>query len=122
MALGEKKGDYSLKITSISHSEDGSSVVADCDGTATGFGTVLGTLIAKGEAGEKAGMCSWRSQAFLDNGDQLGGMGEGTWEECGKHKWRIRLIVMTTDGQVFASDGELDLASRSLNGDVLDWS
>ena len=122
MALGEKKGDYDLKFSSISHAEDGASVSLHCEGPATGFGTVIGTLVARGEASAKRGMCSWRSQAFLDNGEQVAGTGEGTWEECGKHRWRIRLIVMTTDGPIFGSDGEVDLASRSLKGKILDWS
>ena len=122
MALGKETGDFSLKLTSSSYAEDGSSVQLDYDGTATGFGTVLGSLHGRGEPGAKKGTCSWRGQGFLDNGDQVAAMGEGTWEEVGKHQWRIRSIIQTSDGQTFATDGTVDLASRSYNGKLLEWS
>ena len=47
---------------------------------------------------------------------------EGTWEECGKHQWRIRAVNKTSDGQTFAADGVLDLAGRSYKGKLLEWS
>ncbi|NNL85363.1 MAG: hypothetical protein HKP27_06900 [Myxococcales bacterium] len=122
MALGKAIGDYDLKMTSVDHAEDGSSITCNFEGPATGFGTVLGTMIFRGGAPDKAGVCSWRSQAFLDNGDQNQGTGEGTWDEVGKHQWRVRLLLRTSDGQIIASDGKLDLASRTLKGKILEWS
>jgi hypothetical protein len=122
MALGKETGEFSFKQTSVTYAQDGTSVSINFDGTATRFGTVLGTLIARGEPGAKQGTCSWRSQAFLENGDSLVGMGEGTWQESGKHQWRTRLIIQTSDGQIFASEGKLDLATRSLSGKIIEWS
>lgn len=122
MALGKAVGDYDLKMTSVDHSEDGNSITCNFEGPATGFGTVLGTLIFKGAAPDKGGSCSWRSQAFLDDGEQTQGTGEGTWDEVGKHQWRVRLLIRISDGQVIASDGNLDLASRKLAGKILEWS
>ena len=43
MALGKEIGSFSLNITSTGFSDDGTAWV-NCDGTADGFGTVLGTL------------------------------------------------------------------------------
>ena len=122
MALGKELGSYEFKSTGTRYSEDGSGAASDFDGTATGFGTVLGTLIVRGEPGATGGTASWRGQSFLDNGERSVAMGEGTWEDCGTNQWRVRLIVNTSDGQTFATDGVLDLASRSLNGKLLDWS
>lgn len=122
MALGKAIGDYDLKMTSVDHAEDGSTIKCNFEGPATGFGTVLGTMIFRGGAPDKAGACSWRSQAFLENGEQSQGAGEGTWDEVGKHQWRVRLLIRTTDGQIIASDGNLDLASRTLKGKILEWS
>ena len=122
MALGKELGSYSLKQTSVSYSEDGGRVRIDCDGTATNFGTVLGSLIIWAEPGATQGACSWRGGSFLDNGERSAATGEGTWEDSGKNQWRIRLLVSTSDGQTFATDGTLDLATRSLNGKLLDWS
>lgn len=122
MALGKELGSYTFKQTSVRYSEDGVGVAVDCDGTATDFGTVLGSLILRAEPGATRGTCSWRGQSFLDNGERSVALGEGTWEDSGTNQWRIRLIVNTSDGRTIGTDGTLDLASRSLNGKILDWS
>ncbi len=122
MALGKEMGEFSFKQTSATYAADGGSVSVNFDGTATRFGTVLGTLIARGEPGAKQGTCSWRSQGFLENGDSVVGMGEGAWQESGKHQWRIRAVIQISDGQIFASDGKLDLATRSFSGKMIEWS
>ncbi|MEE9279329.1 MAG: hypothetical protein V3V67_04070 [Myxococcota bacterium] len=120
MALGKEIGDFSCKITSSSFSDDGATI--DCDGTATNFGTILGTLTLSGPPGARIGAASWRGNAFLENGEVLGAVGEGAYEALGNHKWRTRLVITISDGQILASDGELDLAIRSLKGKNLEWS
>ncbi len=122
MAIGKELGEYQLKSTGTRYNEDGGGAAVDLDGTATGFGTVLGTLIVRAEPGATGGSASWRGQSFLDNGERSAATGEGTWEDCGTNQWRVRLIVSTTNGQTFATDGVLDLGSRSMNGKLLDWS
>jgi hypothetical protein len=122
MAIGKEIGKFTLKSITTTYALDGDSVTVNLDGTATGYGTVLGTLTFRGEPGAKSGLLSWRGQGFLDNGETVTGIGEGTWEEMGKHKWRTRLIVSTSDGKCHASDGELDLKTRTLSGKMLDWS
>ena len=122
MAIGKEIGQFSLKSTSVRYAEEAGTVEISYEGTATGYGTVLGTLTLRGEPGAKTGPSSWRGQGFLENGDVVSGAGQGTWEELGKHQWRTRLIVSTSDGRVHASDGKLDLASRSLTGKMFDWS
>jgi hypothetical protein len=111
-----------LKSTSTHYAEEGGSVQITYDGTASGYGTVLGTMTLRGEPGAKIGPCSWRGQGFLENGEIISGAGQGTWEELGKHQWRTRMIVTTSDGRTHASDGKLDLKSRSLTGKMFDWS
>ena len=64
----------------------GSTSSTRADGTAPPFGTILGTLTARGAPGAKQGTCSWRAQAFAENGDSLFAVGEGTWHESGKHQ------------------------------------
>ena len=122
MSIGKEIGDFSLKSTSTGYAEEGGVVKIDLDGTATGYGTVLGTLHLRGEPGTKRGSCSWRGQGFLDDGETVVGAGEGSWEEIGKHEWRIRLVVSTSDGGTHASDGRLNLASRALTGKMLEWT
>ena len=122
MALGQEIGDFETRVTSWDYQEDFKSVAIVVDGTATGFGTVLGTLNCKLAPGAKSASCSWRSQAFLENGDIISGVGEGNWVESGKHQWRVRMTITLNDGRFIAAEGTLDLASRSFNGKILEWS
>jgi hypothetical protein len=122
MALGKEIGEFSLKSTSTTYAESGGSVQINLDGKASGYGTVLGTLTLRGEPGAKSGSCSWRGQGFLENGETVIGSGEGAWEELGKHKWRTRMVIVTSDGRTHASEGQLDLETRSLSGKMLEWT
>jgi hypothetical protein len=122
MPIGKEIGEFSLKVVATSYPLEPGRVYVNVDGQATGYGTVLGTAIFHGEPGAKSGALSWRGQGFLDNGVTLVGTGEGTWEEMGRHKWRTRMIVTTSDGKCHASDGHLDLKTRTLSGKMLEWS
>jgi hypothetical protein len=122
MAIGKEIGEFSLKSISTSYAGDAGSVYVNLDGTATGYGTVLGTLTFRGDPGATSGALTWRGQGFLENGDTVAGEGQGTWEEIGKHKWRTRMIVTTSDGGCHASDGQLDLQNRTLTGKMLEWT
>lgn len=122
MALGKEIGTFSLKVTSVSYSDDGATL--NCDGTADNFGTVLGSLTVSGggDPNVTSGGLSWRGEAYLENGEVLRAAGEGAWEQLGQHKWRTRLVITVSDGQIFASDGQVDLASRSISGKNVEWS
>ena len=119
MAVGKEIGEFSYKVTSATYGDV--SVQVNLHGTATGFGTVQGTLTVTGEPGATSGKASFRASAFLDDGKIVNGTGEGTWETVGKHKWRIRGINYIA-GRTFASDGELELATQSLSGKIYEWN
>lgn len=120
MALGKELGEFSFKITSVAYTEEGAAHLS-VDGTATSYGTVLGTLILKGEPEATTGTAKWIGEGFLDDGKVVRGTGDGTFEEIGKHLWRTRLIISVSDGATFASDGRVELASRSYTGKNLEW-
>lgn len=122
LAFGKAIGEFSLTSTSAHYAEEGGSVQIRYYGTATGYGTVLGTITLRGEPGATSGPCTWRGQGFLDNREVVFGAGQGTWEMLGKHHWRTRMIVSTSDGGTHASDGKLDLKTHSLSGKMFDWS
>jgi hypothetical protein len=127
MALGKPLGEFSLKSTSLTYTATGSggSVQGNFEGTAKGeglSGPVLGTLIAVGAPGAKSGTCSWVGTSYLDNGEEVEAKGEGTWEKTGAHRWRIRGINYLSDGRTIASDGMIELATRSFTGTLYEWS
>jgi predicted metalloprotease len=50
---------------------------------------------------------------------------EDTWgalfEQSGKHKWRVRSIVRTSNGTVLLSDGVISLDGRAYKGTLTPW-
>jgi hypothetical protein len=120
MAVGKEIGQFAFKVTSITYGETSSQI--NLRGTATGFGTVEGTLTTRGEPGAKSGTCSWRGAGYLEDGTIVGGSAEGTWETIGKHKWRIRGLNYLSDGRTIATDGEAELATQAYSGKLYEWS
>jgi hypothetical protein len=125
MAKGKKSGEFTFKATSVTYEEmasGGGVVQLNLDGKATGFGTVMGTMSLFGDApGSQSGRSSWTGEAYLENGDVVQGSGDGFFEKSGKHKWRVRSIVRTTDGAVLLSDGVINLDGRSYKGTLTRW-
>ncbi len=122
MAKGKSAGEYSLKFTSLTITPGPAESVitqGNCEGTATGLGTILGTGTF---VGGKSGTWSWCSQAYLDNGDQITAGGSGTYESSGKHRWRTAGIHPQSDGRELVSEGEIDLATRSWTGKLYENS
>jgi len=93
------------------------------EGTATGFGTVIGTLTFLADApGAKTGRTTYLGAGYLENGDTLQGSGDGVFVETGKHKWRVRAILRISNGSVLLSDGEVSLDGRTYKGTLYDWA
>jgi hypothetical protein len=122
MAKGKSVGEFSLKFTSLALSPGpgGSTVIqGNCEGTATGYGTVLGTGTF---VGGKSGTLSYCGASYLDSGDSSTVTGNGTYESSGKHRWRTIGFLQTSDGNALISEGEIDLATRSWNGKLFENS
>jgi hypothetical protein len=121
MAAGKKIGEYSLKMITMTLSPGPAGSVlnhVNWEGTATGFGAVFGTATFVG--GPKDGTFSWCSTSFLENGDGLTAMGQGTYESTGKNKWHTETHLEISDGRRTSSEGEIDLASRSWKGTIFE--
>jgi|SRR5208282_287468 hypothetical protein len=120
MASGKKIGEFSLKsITSTNSPGPAGSILiqVNWEGTGTSFGAVFGTSTF---VGGKSGTFSWCSAAYLDNGDTISGIGQGTYESIGKNRWSTKGIVDNSDGRRIASEGEIDLAARSWKGTLFE--
>lgn len=126
MATAKKTVNFSFKSTGVTCEDlgGGSGVNhIDFEGTATGFGTVLGTLSFFSDApGAQQGTTHWVGTAFLDNGEEVGGSSEGYWERTGKHKWRVRGLMRTTAGTTYTSDGVVSLDGRTYEGELTEWA
>ena len=126
MAKGSDQGKFSFKSTSVTYEDlagGGGAVHVNLEGEATGFGTVLGTMSLFGDApGAQSGRSSWVGEAYLPNGDVVQGTGDGFYEKSGKHKWRVRSVVRTSNGALLLSDGVISLDGRSYKGKLTQWS
>jgi hypothetical protein len=123
MASGKHLGEFSLKAITATYSPGPAGSVlsqVNWEGTATGFGAVFGTATYVG--GPKGGTFSYCAEAFLDNGDAVTGIGQGTFESTGKHRWRTEGFIQISDGRRVATEGEMDLASRSWKGKISEMS
>jgi hypothetical protein len=96
---------------------------ANYEGTATGFGTVMGTVaFPLPESGATSGTCSWTGQGFPPDNPWTTSSGEGTWEQVeGKYAWKISIpVIEISDGTRLRSEGELDLEAKTFNGQMFD--
>jgi hypothetical protein len=120
MATGKQIGEFSMKSTSLTLTPGlgGSTAIAgNFEGTATGFGVIVGTGTF---VGGKSGTFSYCGAAYLDDGESNTATGTGTYESVGKHRWRTVGILQLLDGRALVSEGEIDLASRSWKGTLFE--
>ncbi len=123
MASGKAIGEFSFKVVAITNSPGPAGSVlsqVNWEGTATGFGAVFATATYVG--GPKNGTFSECGTAYLENGDGLSGIGQGTYESSGKHQWRTESFMQISDGRRVRGEGEINLASRSWKGTLFEMS
>ena len=126
--MAESNGEFTLKHLGNTYVKNDDGVVvayASYEGTATGFGTVMGTMcFPLVENGATSGKCSWAGQAFQPDGTNTSSSGDGTWEQVeGKHAWKTSIPALAiSDGRVISSQGEIDLEARTFNGQLSDSS
>ena len=124
MASGKQVGEFSLKASTLTFTPGpaGSVLVhVNLEGPATNFGTVLGTMTAV-SAGQKSGTWSWCAVGYLDNGDNVTGNGQGTFNASGPNRWSTQGSILISDGRNIAVEGEMDLATRVWSGKLFDRS
>lgn len=126
MTIGRKVGEFSMKSTGVlvyATAGGGGENHINFEGTGTGYGTVIGTLSLSADGpGAKTGRAQWAGGGYLDNGETVQGSGDGYFEECGKHRWRVRSIMRVSDGTVLLTDGVISLEGRSYEGTLHEFS
>ena len=124
--MADSIGEFSLNHISNAYAKNGDGVVVayvNYDGTATGFGTVMGTLaFPLPDGGASSGAVSWIGQAFPPDRPWNTASGDGTWEQVeGRYAWKISLPVLElSDGTRLRSEGEVDLEARTFNGQLFE--
>jgi hypothetical protein len=120
MASGKPIGEFSFKFTSITVKPGpGASTIIEgnYEGTTSVVGTLLGTAAF---VGRKSGTYSSYSAAYPDDGEEISGTGAGIYESSGKHCWKTHGFVHLSNGRSVDVEGEIDLATHSWNGKILE--
>ncbi|HKN12638.1 MAG TPA: hypothetical protein VJX68_05530 [Candidatus Binatus sp.] len=116
---GKPIGEFSMKMITITNTPGpaGSLLIqVNFEGTATGFGSIFETATFIG--GGKDGTFSIVGSAYMDNGEIVNGIGQGSYESKGKHKWTTTNTMELSDGRRIGGTGEIDLAARTWKGKI----
>ena len=123
--MSEEIGEFTLKHTGCTYGTNSEGeIIANNNfvGEATGFGPVWGTLISKqplSSTNSSTGNCQWVGIAFLEEGSELGGIGNGTWEKMnGSHQWNIIMNVDLSDGGKHRAEGSINLDTLIYSGKI----
>ncbi len=126
MAISDPIGEFQFSSRSVTISEPnsggGGSITVDYQGTASGYGVVASSMtFTVQQAGDKNGTVSANNIAWLENGDSLSGVSKGVFSTSGTNTWRVRAMVVVSDGTVLLSEGEVSLAEQTYSGALYAW-
>jgi len=126
MALSDPIGEFEFSSRGLAVSDPsssgGGSITVDYEGTATGYGVVASSMtFTVQEAGAKSGRVSANNIAWLENGDSMSGVSSGVFSASGTNTWRVRTMVVVSDGTVLLSEGEVSLAEQTYKGNLYAW-
>ncbi len=116
MAKGNELGDYSLRMTTVTVKPglSGSVVLeSNWEGSATGYGTVIGTAMM---VGADRGTFTYYSVVYNDAGERFSGISTGVYESIGVNIWRTDATIRFNDGDNIIAEGTIDLACHTWKG------
>jgi len=121
MAQGKQIGEFKLTSTSITYTPGpGEALTAqvNVEGDVTGeiAGKARGTLTVVGVPGAKSGTYSYCGVTLMGNGELNAVSSQGTVENLGNHKRRLRGVNRFSDGRLATVEAEGDLMAGTLNG------
>lgn len=128
MPLGKSVGEFSLESTSITFEKvtHGRQLISiNMEGNLTGGDesrVVLGTLELDQKVEDKDGSYTWFGREFTIDGSARSATGAGFYRYSGSNHWELRGYIAFLDEGNVAVEGELHLASRSLNGTLYEWN
>ncbi len=125
MAQGKEIGSFDLTATSVTYTPGpGSAITAvvNLEGEVSGEsgGQARGTLTVVGEPGADSATYSYCGVTLMDKGAVNAVSSQGTLENLGNHKRRLRGVNRFSDGRVAVVEGETDLVARTLKGKIFE--
>ncbi len=123
MAQGKEIGAFTLKATSVTYTPgpgDALTAQVNVEGETTGEvgGTTRGTLVVVGEPGGGGGTYTYCGVTLQADGGLVAVSSQGSVEDIGNHKRRLRGINRSSDGRVASVEAEGDLMAQTLTGKI----
>jgi len=127
MAQGKQIGAFTLKGDAWIYTPGpGQSVTAQVcfSGPVTGeiAGMHRGTMTVVTAPGAKVGTYTYCGVTYLPNGDIVSLTSQGTGENIGNNKRRLRGVNHFSDGRIAAVEAEGDVVEGTLTGKLFEWS
>jgi len=127
MAQGKQIGAFTLKGDAFIYTPgpgQGYTIQAAFSGSVTGevAGTHRGTLTVAIGVGTKVGTYTYCGATYLPSGDVVSVTSQGTVENIGNNKRRLRGVNNFSDGRIAAVEGEIDVIEGTLTGKLFEWS
>lgn len=124
MPIGKEVGSFTSTATSITKGNNGAgdhTFVLNVEGEVSGgwSGAVLGTINVT-SADLTIGHYEASFAAYLADGTSVSGQGGGTLGPAGAHKWQLNGVALLSDGSRVATEGHMELASRTYNGKMFE--
>jgi hypothetical protein len=109
--------NFSTTWNTITLSESGGDVIAtiNFEGTADGFGPIMGTLTCQG-AGTPSGTYQMLAVSFPEQGEQVIGRGTGEWRQVAPDRWESTQTTDLSTGDSIKGQGIFDLPNRTWSG------
>ena len=123
MPIGNEIASFTSNITSMTKSTDSAgnhTFVMNVEGEVSGgwSGPVVGTITGTTQDFQ-TGTYTADYAVYLTDGSVVTGVGSGTFGSTGNHAWQVNGTTKASDGSRAASEGTLELASRSYNGKLM---
>ncbi len=120
MAIGKEVGAFTSSATAMTKSTDNAgnhTFVVNVEGSVSGgwSGAVVGTITAT-TGDSETGTYRADFAAYLEDGSVVTGTGSGVIGTAGAHKWQLNGTALLSDGSRAATEGVMELATRSYNG------
>lgn len=121
MAQGKQLGEFKLTATSTTFTPgpgQALTVQVNFEGEVTGeaAGQHRGTLVVVGTPGARSGTYTYCGVTLQGKGEVVALSSQGTVEDIGNHKRRLRGMNHFSDGRVATVEAEGDLLARTLTG------
>jgi hypothetical protein len=113
-AIGEKQGEFTGTITSVTITETDAVVTFEEDtlGLVLGTATFGRAIDPEGETGP----FTVHAKVLLSEGGILSVRGTGAWRKTGPQQWEEKAILLGNGGERFFVVDEFDLAARTTKG------